>query len=60
MHRLRSLLLALVAGATLLALAGPAMASGGRGDGAVYTLTNATSGNAQRIVMNRPAEDATR
>jgi 6-phosphogluconolactonase len=50
MHRLRSLLLALVAGATLLALAGPAMASGGgRGDGAVYTLTNSTAGNAVAV-----------
>jgi|RhiMetdeSRZDD1v2_1073273.scaffolds.fasta_scaffold22577_7 6-phosphogluconolactonase len=49
MHRLRSLLLVLVAGATLLALAGPAMASGGLGNGAVYTLTNAMSGNAVAV-----------
>jgi 6-phosphogluconolactonase len=48
MHRLRSLMLALVAGALFLALAGPAMASGGRG-GAVYTLTNSTSGNAVAV-----------
>ena len=47
MHRLRTLVLALVVGAAFLALAGPAMASGGdRGDGAVYTLTNSASGNA--------------
>jgi 6-phosphogluconolactonase len=48
MHRLRSLMLALVAGALFLALAGPAMASGGRG-GAVYTLTNSTSGNSVAV-----------
>jgi 6-phosphogluconolactonase (cycloisomerase 2 family) len=50
MHTLRSLALALVVGAAFLALAGPAMASGGgRGDGAVYTLTNSTSGNAVAV-----------
>jgi 6-phosphogluconolactonase len=49
MHRLRSLMLALVAGALFLALAGPAMASGGGGDGAVYTLTNSASGNAVAV-----------
>ena len=50
MHRLRTLTLALVAGAVFLALAGPAMASGGgRGDGAVYTLTNSASGNAVAV-----------
>ena len=37
-------------GAAFLALAGPAMASGGgRGDGAVYTLTNSASGNAVAV-----------
>jgi 6-phosphogluconolactonase len=50
MHRLRTLVLALVVGAAFLALAGPAMASGGgRGDGAVYTLTNSASGNAVAV-----------
>ena len=50
MHRLRTLTLALFAGAVFLALAGPAMASGGgRGDGAVYTLTNSASGNAVAV-----------
>ena len=50
MHRLRTLMLALVTGTAFLALAGPAMASGGgRGDGAVYTLTNSASGNAVAV-----------
>ena len=50
MHTLRSLTLALVAGTLFLALASSAMASGGgRGDHAVYTLTNSTSGNAIAI-----------
>jgi 6-phosphogluconolactonase (cycloisomerase 2 family) len=50
MHKLRSLLLGLAAGAAFLALAGPAMASGGGGgNGAVYTLTNQASGNAVAI-----------
>jgi hypothetical protein len=49
MHRVRSLVLALVVGCVFLAVAGPAMASGGRGDGAVYTLTNSASGNAVAV-----------
>jgi 6-phosphogluconolactonase len=50
MHRVRLLILALVVGTVFLTLAGPAMASGGgRGDGAVYTLTNSASGNAVAV-----------
>ena len=53
MHRLKTLAVAAVLGLALLALAGPAMASGGRG--AVYTLTNAASGNAV-AVFDRAAD----
>ena len=53
MHRLKTLAVAAVLGLALLALAGPAMASGGRG--AVYTLTNSASGNAV-AVFDRAAD----
>jgi 6-phosphogluconolactonase len=48
MHRLRTLVVAAAVTAVLLVLAAPAMASGG-GKGAVYTLTNAASGNAVAV-----------
>jgi 6-phosphogluconolactonase len=48
MHRLRTLVVAAALTAVLLVLAAPAMASGG-GKGAVYTLTNAASGNAVAV-----------
>lgn len=47
MHRLTTLAVAAALGVALLVLAAPAMASGG--GGAVYTLTNAASGNAVAI-----------
>jgi 6-phosphogluconolactonase len=47
MHRLTTLAAAAALGVALLVLAAPAMASGG--GGAVYTLTNAASGNAVAI-----------
>jgi hypothetical protein len=43
MHRVRTLAVAAALAAALLVLAAPAMASGGKG--AVFTLTNAASGN---------------
>jgi 6-phosphogluconolactonase len=50
MHRIGTLAVAAVLAAVLLVLAAPAMASGGgRGDGAVYTLTNSASGNAVAV-----------
>jgi 6-phosphogluconolactonase len=48
MHRLRTLVVAAALTAALLVLAAPAMASGG-GKGAVFTLTNAASGNAVAV-----------
>ena len=53
MHRLTTLAGAAVSGVALLVLAAPAMASGG--GGAVYTLTNAASGNAV-AVFDRAAD----
>jgi 6-phosphogluconolactonase len=47
MHRLRTLVAAAALTAALLVLAAPAMASGGKG--AVFTLTNAASGNAVAV-----------
>ena len=55
MHRLGTLVVALAAAAVLLVLASPAVASGGgRGGGAVYTLTNAASGNAVAVFDRAP------
>ena len=48
MHRPRTLTVAAALAAVLLVVAAPAMASGG-GQGAVYTLTNAASGNAVAV-----------
>jgi 6-phosphogluconolactonase len=53
MHRLTALAVAAALGVALLVLAAPAMASGG--GGAVYTLTNAASGNAV-AVFDRAAD----
>ena len=47
MHRLRTLIVAAALAAAALALAGPTMASGG--GKALYTLTNAASGNAVAV-----------
>ncbi len=47
MHRLRTLVVAAALTALFLVLAAPAMASGGKG--AVFTLTNAASGNAVAV-----------
>lgn len=50
MHRLGTLAVAAALAVVLLVLASPAMASGGgRGDCAVYTLTNSASGNAVAV-----------
>jgi 6-phosphogluconolactonase len=49
MHRPKRLAVALAAAAVFVVLAAPAMASGGPGGGAVYTLTNAASGNAVAV-----------
>jgi len=50
MHRLTTIVVAAAVAAVVLALAAPAMASGGgRGDSAVYTLTNSASGNAVAV-----------
>src|SRR5688500_5914835 len=50
MHRLTTIVVAAAVAAVVLVLAAPAMASGGgRGDSAVYTLTNSASGNAVAV-----------
>jgi 6-phosphogluconolactonase len=49
MHRLRQLSLAAVLAVTALTFAASASADGNRGRGAVYTLTNAATGNAVAV-----------